>query len=219
MVRVKAPFGGLAATGKLAGILGFSEQRGGTTVGKKRNPKQPRTPAQLATRIYMKWLSNQWSTFNIAEKDSWTPPGIDAGVPPYNAFISHNINRFKHLPGIQYWVAEHPCYPSIAYPTTLLTDAADFASPAILNGAGKFRIRYTLSPLNDNWLMAVHQISAAHPEAIYQNLIAIWTATAGGVQDYWVDPAPIGAYTIRILPISRTGKARNHYRSKTVNVT
>lgn len=219
MVKLKQPLLSSRATGTLGNAIQFGHWKGRSIVGRKRRPKQPRTAAQLATRIYMSWLCKQWSTLSIAETASWAAPAAATKIPAYNAFIRHNIDRFKHLPGDQYWVAEYPCYPSTAYPTTLATNAADFASPAILNGEGKFRIRYTLSPLNDNWLMAVHQISAPHPLAVYKNLIDVWTATAGGIQDRWVDPAPVGAYTIHIITISRTGKARNHYRSKTVTVT
>jgi len=218
MVKVKNPFAGIDASGKLADVLAFASTKQGVVAGKKRIPKQPRTGPQLATRYYMRWLANQWAQLTIAELASWSSAPGSANLPSYNAFIKYNVNRFKHLPGDQYWVWDYENYPSAAYPATMATAAADFASPLVTVGPAEFTITFNPTPINDNWLFAVHQQTADHPLPVYRNLLDAWPVLTSGVQSHTVSPAPIGSYLIFIISLSRTGKSRKHYRSKTVNV-
>lgn len=218
MARTTGPLFSQNASGKLANLLAYSHRRRGVTAGRTRRPSQPRTEAQRATRRYMTFLGTQWSLLTIAELASWSDHHLDQTIPAYNRFLRHNVNQFKHLPGENWHIWIWTTFPSAAYPTTQATSAPLYNYPTITNGTGQFTINLNVTTDNDGWLWTAHRISATHPEAVYANLIGIWLHQGLGAWSHTLYDQDPGTFACRILPVSRTGKPDQHYKTKTVTV-
>lgn len=97
MVKVKAPFGGLSASGTLGGAFVFASTKGVQYARAHAIPSNPNTPLQQATRAMMAFLGIQWSGMTAEQQDSWDAATVGAGASDFNAFIKANMKRFTQF--------------------------------------------------------------------------------------------------------------------------
>lgn len=97
MVKVKAPFGGISASGTLGGAFTFASTKGIQYARAHAIPSNPRTPLQQATRAMMAFLGSRWSGMTAQQQDSWDAATAGAGSSDYNAFVKAGMKRFTQF--------------------------------------------------------------------------------------------------------------------------
>lgn len=94
MVKLKGPSLAQDAGGSLAGAVTFSKWKGRNYLKRKSIPKRIDSPAQARVAESLGWLSSQWTLLNAAFKDTWAPLAAKTRLPPQQAFLQHNCQRF-----------------------------------------------------------------------------------------------------------------------------
>lgn len=97
MVKVKAPFGGISASGTLGGAFTFAQTKGIQYARAHAVPSNPNSALQKATRAMMAFLGARWGDMTSAQQDSWDAATAGAGSSDFNAFIKSNMKRFTQF--------------------------------------------------------------------------------------------------------------------------
>ena len=97
MVKVKAPFGGISASGTLGGAFVFASTKGVQYARSHAVPSNPRSPLQVATRAMMAFLGARWAGMTATQQDSWDAATAGAGSSDFNAFIKQNMKSFTQF--------------------------------------------------------------------------------------------------------------------------
>ena len=208
MVKLIRPLFSTSASGVLADVLEFSSHPRGARVGKRRNPSQPRTLAQMATRRYMSFLSTAWSSLTPAEKLSWKDHRVADFTSPYHAYLSENANRFKNLAGDFYNPDQRDVFPSASWPVTRATTPGGVTSDAFSYTRTNVWLQYACSPLNDNWLTLFFYVTTAPTTVAYNRFVAGFVLTDTLLHRYELPDATDDTYRVWYLRVSRTGLAQ-----------
>jgi hypothetical protein len=95
MARTTGPLFSLAATGTLGKALTFSSVPGKSITKRKPERAISRSRPERAARAKMQFLQRAWApdvlTNNLAP--DWQPLAAQRAIPPYNAFLSDNLER------------------------------------------------------------------------------------------------------------------------------
>lgn len=97
MVKLTGPLISIEASGTLGKLLTYNQQPRGTTLRKKPQPKHPRTGAQVAVQSALTFVTQQWSSLNQAEQDTWDDPIFVDAVSPYTNYVKFNCQRIRRL--------------------------------------------------------------------------------------------------------------------------
>lgn len=205
MAKLKGPLFSTTATGALAKLLDYSSRRRGPIAGAHRRPRQPRTIAQRATRIFMAWLTAEWRTCSSAEKASWYLAPNAVPTSPYHAYLQHNVCRFSLMPDVAGHPHETALWPSAAWPTTNDTLYNNLSSGSAWGGPGTITHRYWNAPANDGWFASYHLEVPGINYCTYRNLVYMQTELPSGWHEIVIPNMPAGLQKIRIICASRTG--------------
>lgn len=219
MVILKGPMHSQKASGVLGDAIQFETRRGRHVAGKRRRPRQPRTEAQRATRLWMTWLSQQWHLISAADQATWLNYEDSPLLSPYTAYIKYNTDRFKNQPGLHTGPDTFHVFPSTAYPATENTQGGNPADHEYIGGVHQITHNFTMIWQADTWFWNYHRISAEHPECVYANLVHIETVDQVAHYSIVIKNLPAGDVTLRYARVSHTGLANLWYRSFTVTVT
>lgn len=207
------------ASGTLGTELQFANTRRGAVAGRRRRPKQPNTPAQRAARVFLAQLSQQWAGLGIAELASWIADIREDLLPPYNLFIKYNVDRYKHKPHRQYYNDVTDVFPSAAYPASLATDPAETSNNVTAGGPHEITWTYTNDVIHDDWLSIYHVATPEFGGPHWRNVVAVLPTFGPGRHSHLITGLEPGHTTIFMANVSRTGKPRLHFLSKTATVT
>jgi len=208
MVKLKRPCLSSFARGALGESLIFQTTRGRATAKRFRKPRQPKTPAQLATRAYIGWLSQAWASLTTPEKLTWEDPANANNTSCYHAFLKYNANRFKVTPG-EFWdPPDYPVYPTASYPAEQTTDPSGFADYSFSNTRTNVWLKIKHQPLNDNWCTMIHYIPTGGTHATYNTIVHAQVATTAGWHTYNLPDAYPDTWRLWALWVSRTGKPK-----------
>lgn len=207
MVKLKAPLGSTEARGTLAGLVTFSNRRGRHVAGVAARPAQPRTEAQRATRIYMTWLTRRWADISPHRKITWLNFADTPLLSPYHAYVSHNIQRFKNLPGLDAGVSTIPNWPGQAYPVGVTGTVGNFTGETTTPGEGFLDFTRNVTSIAQQWGYAYFHITAEHPKPVYRNLARIETVQIPGWKTTRIENLPPGPCTIKFIRFTTDGKA------------
>jgi len=211
MVLLKAPLASQEAHGTLADVLTFSKRRGRHVAGVSSRPKQPRTEAQRATRIFMAWLTSEWKGISSADQATWLNYADTPLLSPYHAYVRHNVNRFKLIPGLASGVSVKPIWPGQSYPVTL-SGLYDFHGGIVITpGVGYLDFKRDIWILNEQWGYAYFRRSTEHYYPCYRNLVAIETVQTGTTRTTRIENLPAGPIFIYYQQFTTDGFARNDY--------
>lgn len=97
MVKVKAPFGGISASGTLGGAFVFASTKGVQYARAHAVPSNPNTALQQATRAMMAFIGARWSELTPTQQDSWDAATAGAGASDFNAFVKAAMKRFTQF--------------------------------------------------------------------------------------------------------------------------
>lgn len=219
MPTLTGPCQSQEARGTLAGLLTYSRRRGRNVAGVASSPRQPRTLAQVATRIFMTWITKQWSTLTAAERASWLNYEPTPLLSPYHAYLQHNVNRFKNIPDRNTTLELYDTWPSKAYPTTKATKADNCGANSAVGGPGYIDHTYYNNALYDRWFISYHLATPGINYATYANLVFValhgpyrWTTQR-------ITGLPPGVQTLWAIACSATGKPRSPPYELTATVT
>jgi len=201
MTVIKAPFMSYEAHGTLASLLTYSGRRGRNKAGLKSNPRQPRTEAQRATRIFMAWLTGEWAAITPARKATWLNFADTPLLSPYHAYLSHNVNRIKNIPPLWGDPSLYPYWPGQAYPVTRTGQAANTTGETLTGGIGSATYTVNVLDKRDNWAIAFFRVKWAGEPPAYRRLIRIATVQTNGLHTIHIAnlaPGPINIYCQRL---------------------
>jgi len=219
MVNLKGPLHSQSASGKLGKSLQFASGRGGPFAGKRRKPKQPRTTAQRATRIWMTWLTSQWKQLSDEQQSSWRSAPLTKDLSPYHSYVRFNTNRFKNLPGLQYLLQSFHTFPTKAYPPTETGDTATIADSVATGGQHQITHNFNVTWLGWNWAVAYFLRTAENLWPTYRTLVAIQNVEANGPYSITIANLPAGSVRLNYCLLNRTGNPKNWWNWFTATVT
>jgi len=219
MVKLTAPLMSRQASGKLGHAIQFATTAGGCVAGQRRRPRQPRTEPQISARLFVAWISKQWTTLLEDEKASWAAAPIGADASPYHAYLAYNIGRFKNLPGKLTEADKQHVYPTTAWPAAENTARGSIGAYSAIPGVRKATIRIAFTAVNDNWLITVHHCDGSTTYPTYRNLRGIKVAETLGPHDIVIEDLEPGVQKFAWVNVSHTGKPVATYRQLTCTVT
>ena len=181
MTLLTGPLMSDEARGTLADLLTYSRRRGRNVAGRRNNPKQPQTEAQRATRIYVAWLTRAWAAISADRKKTWHNFADTPLLSPYHAYLSHNVNRMKNMPGLWTNPAVFENWPGQAYPVTRSGLAANINTLPMTPGKGYADFNVQVLDKRDNWGFAIFRVLGPDQPATYRRLVAIATVQTNGL--------------------------------------
>lgn len=216
MVKLKSPFASQFASGTLGRELQYSQTKHGAVGGRRRRPRQPRTLAQRATRLWMTWFAGQWSQLDADELATWFHLGDVHAIAPYHAFIKDNIQAVRNQNNKLYYVGNKTFWPATAFPRTADTQPGAIANVGLVNIAGGFRHTINVTDQQDGWYVSWYYTKQLNRGVKYNQLIHIVPTPPIGVHVIEINDVPIGAAYTTWGACSRTGLAEEHFHQKTI---
>lgn len=217
MVKLKSPFASQFASGTLGRELQYAQTKRGAVGGRRRRPRQPRTLAQRATRLWMTWFSGQWAELDADEIATWFHVGNVHIIAPYHAYIKENIQAVRNQNNMLYYVGNQPTWPSAAFPRTADTQPGAIANVGLINIAGGFRHTINVTDQQDGWYVAWYYTTLLNRGVAYNQLIHVMPTPAIGVHVIDILNVPMGAAYTTWGACSRTGQAWTHFQQKSIN--
>jgi hypothetical protein len=194
MVKVKAPFGGISASGTLGGAFVFASTKGVQYARSHAVPSNPRSPLQVATRAMMAFLGVQWATMTTQQQDSWDAATVGAGASDFNAFVKANMKRFTQF-----------TWPKIQ------SDQAAGTAPAMgtqtyTGEIGQISISSAVTTPNGLWGVAIAMSTGSGFTPARSNIVKVLSGTASPVTGVITGLAP-GTYFLRSAGFNIGGTA------------
>jgi hypothetical protein len=194
------------ASGKLGSEIQFAHSKGRAIAGRRRYPRQPRTLAQRAPRLFIPGIARLWSTLTTAQKLSWEPLADELNLPLYHAYLKHNANRYKNLNGNGFGHTGEPFYPLAIYPADYSTDYCWAYTISMTGLSLAADHKFEIWDLLDNFVFTWHLSTPSEFWPTYTNLVHVWQPPAIGIHTVRIPNLPAGPKVLRLVRTSRTGK-------------
>lgn len=197
MVKLKFPTIAAQASGTLNQMLTFADWKGKPYLRKRAKPNDPRTTKQIPLRLGFGFLVTQWNYLSDADKFTWDELALDAIIPNYNAYLSHNQLRWRNFTGLTkaYPAAESALESSIIAPV-----------PVPNSLPGKAHLRLRLVEDRGNWAYLVFRSQSSGYTSSPAELVHITPFQGAGFR-YWTDaPLAPGNYYYRGRAMSLDGQ-------------
>jgi len=140
MVKVRGPLGSAEASGGFGPSAVFSSWKGRSYVKSHAVPTNPKSALQTTVRAMMGFLSQQWASIADEHKATWETLALDLEIPPYNAFISHNLERWRQFTA-----------PGQRYPVTEGYDLPNATFVSATGGVGHAVLEFSMTNPKNNW--------------------------------------------------------------------
>lgn len=188
MVRLRGPILSLDASGTLADTLTCSKWKGRHYMKRHKSPSNPRSQSQVANRILLRWLNDQWSVLNDDQRDTWSGLAAAGEFAPFSAFIAENLKRWSRFrPPTKAWPAAEENLPG--------TISAAF--PKLDGYIHGTTWNVDLSNLRDNWLYALFMSTETSFASAKDNLIDIRVLEHTDLVFFDITPLEPGTYYFR----------------------
>jgi hypothetical protein len=208
MVKLKGPLGSAEASGTLGRTAIFSSWKGRAYAKAHAVPSNPNTAPQISVRAMLAFLSQQWAAFTVPNKATWNEIAAQKNIPPYNAFLSDNLDRWKrfHAPGK-------------VYPISALGTLPDLDHFTISGGLAKIRIESTWEGLNNVWgMMIFHSLTPGFTPS-RANLIHIQTITEYTPNTWIYQTTILGLHYLNFRTFTTTAKLSSNLGQASALVT
>jgi len=200
--------GSAEATGGFGGAAVFSTWKGRSYARTKTIPANPKTALQVSVRSIMGFLASQWTGFSQAEKDTWIPAAVTAGIPPYNQFISANLDRWSEFYA-----------PSKRTPPGLYGSYATFNFITAVGGPGHVVITIDILAANDAWGLLIFRSPTGPFYQTNQNCIAALPVPGPGALIYTDHNLPPATWHYNFRQFTHRAKFSGAISYKTAVVT
>jgi len=186
MVKITGPLGSKSASGSFGKTLTVSSYKGKAYIRRHVDPKNKRTDPQVAMRVMLAFLAQQWATLPPADQATWVALAVQLDVTPFNAYAAHNLSRWRRLKA-----------PSTAYPTTELSLTPSAPTLVALGLVHNAQLTITKGTRAPTWGWLIHRALDPWPGTRWFNLIAAIPYT-GSPQIFTDEPLPAGTYVYKI---------------------
>jgi len=192
MVKLTGPIQSLAASGSIAKAITASSWKGRQYLKRRPVPEDPQSPAQIAQRAMVTFLSTVWSTLSHADQATWSEVAASTQVPPYNAFLGYNLDRLHTVRG-----------PTKKYPAaeegTVGTPAG--AEPLCTNAVHSIHTNFWFSDQDDVWGYILMSRQEAGDPPDLTNLVYMGLAEADPHENIQIIQRPVGLWrqTVRMF--------------------
>jgi len=207
VVRVRGPSLAQEAAGGLGQTLIFSQSKGRSYVKRWAAPANPNTTPQLAMRRMHQWLSQHWSTLVAADQDTWAELAAQTNIPPYNAFISHNLARWRSF-----------LAPCDRYPATATGSYGSFYLWYATACSRGMDLSVSVGPPADSRAVLLMRSQTPGFTPKWSNLCYSVPWLDAGYKCWFDRPIPAGTYYYRLMFTTRFGLMNGWTSQKTVIV-
>jgi hypothetical protein len=182
MVKVLGPAMSLEASGQLGGVMVFSKWKGRAYARTLVRPHNPKTQKQTGIRAMMAFLAQQWVNLSAPEQASWELLAAATNISPFNAYIAHNIRRWRENKG-----------------PTQLNPAAEGGTAIVITltaTAGSLSIDLTVDPsaATNLWGIAIFRHSVTGLDKTYNRLIKVVEPDGTNTVSWTDSPLDPGTY-------------------------
>lgn len=195
MVKLKGPLGSAEASGTLGRTAIFSSWKGRAYAKAHAIPSDPNSSLQISVRQMLGFLASQFKAFTAPNKATWEELAAQTNIPPYNAFLSTNLNRWKmfHAPSKSYPAAETGTQPE---PDTLST----------IGGIGHIHFSAEWIDLNNAWGMIIFHLAFPAQPTSRANALHILPLTKLSGQIWTWSTNVIGTHYFNYRTFTTAGK-------------
>lgn len=210
MARTTGPLGSVDASGTLADKLTFAKWKGRTYVRSVPLVKAARAPSQASSSAMMQWLAKRWAIdLSAADQATWQPLAEPKNVPPFNAYLSYNLERWGRF-----------LAPSTTYPAPGGgSGAIPFPTLTAIDGVGQITIEWTVPTPNDAWGFAIHRDPTSPITPDRNNLVHVGVLIDPGTHRFVDRPLQPGSYTYVAQQYLTTGAKSFSTSNVTANAT
>ena len=209
MVKLRGPGLSAAASGSLGDALTFSTSKGRAYVKHKPTPAQPQSGNQVSMRAMMRYLSQQWQNLTAGNQATWADAYPDPSLSLYNAFIKHNLNRWRSLKA-----------PSKEYPTSYVGTPSWILSTSATGSVRHAKIEVMTDHLAQGWGFAIFRHTASPVPCDFEHFVHALLVDAIYTIFTWTDrPLAPGTYYWKFRPFSINGDMDSGSYEKSATIT
>lgn len=208
MVKLKGPLGSAEASGSFGPSTTFSSWKGRAYAKTKTVPTNPNSPAQISVRAMLGFLAAQWTELTAPDKATWETLAAQSAIPPYNAFIRTNLERWTQFNG----------------PTKIPTDTSPQTQPAASltsaqGGTGQVLLTLTMTTLYKAWGVVIFHGPNVTLTPSNKNAIVFIPVTATGPFTWTHHGLVPGTYRYNARYFTVGGSLGTNETGKTATVT
>lgn len=183
MATVKGPLMSLDASGSIADAIVFSKWKGRNYVRRHVVPANPKSGGQVGVRSMFKFLAQNWDGLTDEQKADWLTRAAVTNVSPFNAFMSYNMDRWRHYLG-----------PSQLDPATEDAGIHGLANITSTAGVKQVTLSADSNGAHDPWGIIWHRSTTALFTPSGHNVIAVVLAEEADTYEYVDTPLAAGTY-------------------------
>lgn len=206
MATVQGPLMSMQASGKLANSIVFGNWKGRPTVRGHVVPSNPQSAAQTGVRALMSFIGKNWANLSAGEKASWAALAAIGSYSNFNAFGSHNANRFGQftMPRVD---------PAAAAGTAPVN-----GTQTLIAGVGEFTVSQAITTANNIWGIVVCASMSTGFTPGRTNVVAFKYGLAGPIEVV-VKNRAAGTWYVRTASFNRGGTVTSFVAEGSVVVT
>lgn len=183
MVKTAGPCFSLDASGKLGGALVFSKWKGRNYARALVTPSNPQSGGQTGMRRMLRFLSQDWSTFPVAQQNSWNDRADEAVISNFNAMMSYNLARWRNF-----------LAPSRDDPAAEVGAVQTVANEAATAGVRQITIDFDITAAAQGWGLLIFRSTTIGFSTSWTNMVQ-GVKAAAAASYAWIDtPLAAGTY-------------------------
>jgi hypothetical protein len=194
MVKLKGPGLAQAAAGGLGETLIFAQSKGRAYAKKWHRPANPNTADQKAIRAITRFCSTTWATLSDADKATWEQQAAKTNIPPYNAFIAYNLERWRQFRG-----------PTPNWPPTEAGGTSSVTNTSVTALPRRARLGWQVGTLGNGWAIGWCLIPSAPSVPTWNSLLHVTLIPAPSTWYYHDAYLPNGTYFFNVLRLNKFG--------------
>lgn len=195
MVKLKGPLGSAEASGSLGRTAIFSSWKGRAYAKAHAVPTNPNTAPQISVRAMLAFLSQQWAAFTAPNKATWNEIAAQKNIPPYNAFLSDNLDRWKMFHA-----------PSKAHPAAETGTQPESDGLSTIGGVGHIHFSAEWIALNNAWGLIIFHVAFPAQPTSRDNALHILPLTKLSGQIWTWSTNVIGTHYFNYRSFTTAGK-------------
>jgi len=207
MVKIKGPMLSATASGSLGPATTLASWKGRAYARKKGAPADPRSPQQMSYRALLAFLAERWKTLTTLQQATWFPTALDANVPPYNAFMAHNLELWSNFKA-----------PTKAFGALPVGTLPSLSAMTATGGVAHIKISQNWNYLADGWGLCIFHSRSSGFAVTKEKLIHVSPLLAKTGLIYTFRSTDLGTHYFNFISFTHYGKQSTpiQYRSAVI---
>lgn len=194
MAKLLGPCMSMAASGKLAGAVVFSNWKGRAYVRSLVKPSNPKLPKQVSVRAMFKFLAQAWASIGDVAQATWETAADALSISTFNAYMAEGQSRWRTFRA-----------PSQDTPALETATTATLGTLAATLGVRMITVTQPVTVVGNCWALAFFRSPTGVFTSTFDQLVAV-LPTSGTNDVVFVDtPLAPGAYYYEVREISDDG--------------